>query len=180
MERRPGHWPAIYGAAGKGIAAIGGVRHRRCLAAVRHRRHLGELPESLLALSILKKPNSRTKPRPSWLMYCVALALTRGRPGVGASSAYGRALADNGNFQQAFDTLTRAHTPADPDWRILSVQGTTLDQMGKHDEARRYYGSALKIAPGMGRVNHVGAGASWLCLECLRNFDYAPPLSAAL
>jgi len=60
---------------------------------------------------------------------------------------YGRALADNGNFKQAFDTLSRAHTPAEPDWSILSVQGTTLDQMGRHEEARRYYASALKIRP---------------------------------
>ena len=62
-------------------------------------------------------------------------------------AAYGRALADNGNFQQAFDVLTRAHTPDNPDWRILSVQGTVLDQLGKHEEARRYYASALKIVP---------------------------------
>jgi Flp pilus assembly protein TadD len=62
-------------------------------------------------------------------------------------AAYGRALADNGNFQQAFDVLTRAHSPDNPDWRILSVQGTALDQLGRHDEARRYYESALKIAP---------------------------------
>src|ERR1700682_517956 len=62
-------------------------------------------------------------------------------------ASYGRALADNGNFQQAFDVLTRAHSPDNPDWRILSVQGTALDQLGKHDEARRYYASALKIAP---------------------------------
>ena len=62
-------------------------------------------------------------------------------------AAYGRALADNGNFQQAFDVLARAHTPDNPDWRILSVQGTALDQLGRHDEARRYYASALKIAP---------------------------------
>ena len=60
---------------------------------------------------------------------------------------FGRALADNGNFQQAFDVLSRAHSPANPDWRILSVQGTVLDQMGRHDEARRYYDSALKIVP---------------------------------
>ena len=60
---------------------------------------------------------------------------------------YGRALADNGNYQQAFETLSLAHTPANPDWRILSVQGTVLDQMGRHDEARRYYASALKIVP---------------------------------
>jgi Flp pilus assembly protein TadD len=62
-------------------------------------------------------------------------------------AAYGRALADNGNSQAAFDVLSRAHSPANPDWRILSVQGTTLDKMGKHEEARRYYESALKIVP---------------------------------
>jgi Flp pilus assembly protein TadD len=63
-------------------------------------------------------------------------------------AAYGRALADNGNFQEAFDVLTRAHSPDNPDWRILSVQGTALDQLGRHDEARAYYASALKIVPG--------------------------------
>jgi Flp pilus assembly protein TadD len=62
-------------------------------------------------------------------------------------AGYGRALVDNGNFQQGFDVLSRAHTPENPDWRILSVQGTALDQMGRHEEARRYYESALKIAP---------------------------------
>ena len=62
-------------------------------------------------------------------------------------AGYGRALADNGNFQRAFDVLTAAHTPANPDWRILSVQGAVLDQMGRHDEARGYYDSALKIRP---------------------------------
>src|SRR5450631_1192506 len=63
-------------------------------------------------------------------------------------AGYGRALVDNGNFQQGFDTLTRAHSPDNPDWRILSVQGTALDQLSRHDEARRYYASALKIVPG--------------------------------
>src|ERR1700723_2732491 len=62
-------------------------------------------------------------------------------------AAYGRALADNGNFQQAFDTLTRAHSPDNPDWRILSVQGAVLDQLGRAEEARQYYASALKIVP---------------------------------
>jgi Flp pilus assembly protein TadD len=56
-------------------------------------------------------------------------------------------MADNGNFQQAFDVLGRAHSPEDPDWRILSVQGATLDQLGRYEEARQYYTSALKIAP---------------------------------
>ena len=62
-------------------------------------------------------------------------------------AGYGRALADNGNSQPAFDVLSRAHSPDNPDWRILSVQGTALDKLGKHDEARRYYASALKIVP---------------------------------
>ncbi|MCB1412855.1 MAG: tetratricopeptide repeat protein [Xanthobacteraceae bacterium] len=60
---------------------------------------------------------------------------------------YGRALVDNGNFQMGFDVLGRAHSPQNPDWRILSVQGTALDQLSRHDEARNYYRSALKIAP---------------------------------
>jgi Flp pilus assembly protein TadD len=62
-------------------------------------------------------------------------------------AGWGRALADNGNFQQAFDVLGRAHSPDNPDWRILSVQGAALDQLGRHDEARNYYASALKIVP---------------------------------
>lgn len=62
-------------------------------------------------------------------------------------AGYGRALADNGNSQAAFDVLSRAHSPDNPDWRILSVQGTVLDKQGKHDEARRYYATALKIVP---------------------------------
>jgi Flp pilus assembly protein TadD len=62
-------------------------------------------------------------------------------------AGYGRALADNGNFQQAFEVLGRAHSPEDPDWRILSAQGAVLDQLDRHDEARQYYASALKIAP---------------------------------
>src|SRR4029078_3420730 len=52
-------------------------------------------------------------------------------------AAYGRALADNGNFQQAFEVLGRAHSPDDPDWRILSSQGATLDQLGPVGDARR-------------------------------------------
>jgi Flp pilus assembly protein TadD len=62
-------------------------------------------------------------------------------------AGFGRALVDNGNFQQAFDVLSKAHSPDNPDWRILSVQGTALDQLGRHDEARRYYDTALKIVP---------------------------------
>jgi Flp pilus assembly protein TadD len=61
--------------------------------------------------------------------------------------AYGRALADAGNYQQALDVLTQAHTPDRPSWRILNVQGAVLDQMGRHEDAQRYYATALKIVP---------------------------------
>jgi Flp pilus assembly protein TadD len=66
---------------------------------------------------------------------------------MGVLGAYGRALADVGNYRQALDVLGRAHTPDQPDWRILSVQGAVLDQMGRHDEAQRYYATALRMVP---------------------------------
>jgi len=60
---------------------------------------------------------------------------------------YGRALAEAGRLQQALEVLAKAHTPDQPDWRILNAQGAVLDQMGNNAEARRYYETALKIAP---------------------------------
>jgi Flp pilus assembly protein TadD len=66
---------------------------------------------------------------------------------MGVLGAYGRALADVGNFKQALEVLNHAHTPDHPDWRILSVQGAVLDQLGRHEEAQRYYGTALRIVP---------------------------------
>src|SRR5205823_14803441 len=66
---------------------------------------------------------------------------------MGVRGAYGRALADGGNYAQALDVLGRAHTPDQPDWRILSVQGAVLDQMGRHEDAQRYYATALRIVP---------------------------------
>jgi Flp pilus assembly protein TadD len=72
----------------------------------------------------------------------VSLANPRDKAVLGA---YGRALA--GNFDQALDVLGRAHSPDQPDWRILSAQGAVLDQMGRHADAQRYYLTALKIVP---------------------------------
>ena len=42
---------------------------------------------------------------------------------------------------------SRAHTPDNPDWRILNAQGAVLDQLGRHAEAQRHYSAALKIVP---------------------------------
>jgi Flp pilus assembly protein TadD len=60
---------------------------------------------------------------------------------------FGHALAETGQYVQALDVLGRAHTPDNPDWRILNTQGAVLDQIGGHKEAQRHYESALKIVP---------------------------------
>jgi Flp pilus assembly protein TadD len=61
--------------------------------------------------------------------------------------AFGRALAEAGDYTHALDVLSRAHTPDVPDWRILNAQGAVLDQLGRHAEAQRQYSAALKIVP---------------------------------
>ena len=60
---------------------------------------------------------------------------------------YGRALADVGSYAQALEVFNTAHSPDQPDWRILSAQGAVLDQMGRHQDAQRDYASALKTMP---------------------------------
>src|SRR5271170_2959170 len=62
--------------------------------------------------------------------------------------AYGKALADNGEYLQAKDVLTRAYPAERPDWTILSVQGTVDDRLDDHTGAQRFYREALKISPG--------------------------------
>lgn len=87
-------------------------------------------------------------------------------------AAYGRAQVDNGNYQQGFDTLSRAHTPDNPDWHILSIQGTALDRLGRHEDARRYYDNALKIKPDEPSVLS-NLGMSYLLSKQLANAEQA-------
>jgi Flp pilus assembly protein TadD len=61
---------------------------------------------------------------------------------------YGEALADAGQLAQAKDVLSRAYTPDDPRWDVMSVQGTVADRLGDHAGAMQFYRDALKIAPG--------------------------------
>ena len=63
-------------------------------------------------------------------------------------AAYGKALADAGQLQQAADVLTRSYTAERPNWSTMSVQGSIADQLGDHTQAQQYYRDALKIAPG--------------------------------
>ncbi len=66
--------------------------------------------------------------------------------------AYGKALAEAGHLRQAETVLPEAHTPEEPNWSILSAQGTVEDQLGDHDQAQAYYRAALKIAPNQPEV----------------------------
>ncbi|NEU10868.1 tetratricopeptide repeat protein [Methylobacterium sp. BTF04] len=62
-------------------------------------------------------------------------------------AAYGKSLAEVGRFNEAAEVLQNAHTPARPDWRVLSAQGAVADQLGDHARAQGYYEAALKIQP---------------------------------
>ena len=62
--------------------------------------------------------------------------------------AYGKALADSGEFEQAKEVLSRAYAPERPDWTIMSVQGSVADRLNDHQAAQQFYRDALKIAPG--------------------------------
>lgn len=65
---------------------------------------------------------------------------------------YGKALVDAGRLQEAAEVLPQAHTPENPNWTILSAQGSVSDQLGDHAKAREYYAAALKIAPNEANV----------------------------
>lgn len=62
-------------------------------------------------------------------------------------AAYGKAQASAGQLEQALATIGRAQTPDRPDWRLESARGAVLDQMGRTEEARLAYRSALDIRP---------------------------------
>src|SRR5690606_14722651 len=62
-------------------------------------------------------------------------------------SAYGKAQAAAGQFEQALETIRRAQTPDRPDWRLYSAEGAVLDQLGRSDEARQKYRMALDAQP---------------------------------
>jgi Flp pilus assembly protein TadD len=61
--------------------------------------------------------------------------------------AYGKALADAGQLQQAADVLSRSYAPEAPNSSYMSTQGVVADQLGDHAQAQDFYRSALKIAP---------------------------------
>ena len=99
--------------------------------------------------------------------------------------AYGKALADDGQFEQAKEVLSRAYAPERPDWTIMSVQGSVADRLGDHEGAQKFYRDALKIAPGEPTVL-TNLGLSYaltkqlpLAEEALRQACASPPPTRA-
>lgn len=62
--------------------------------------------------------------------------------------AYAKALTADGRFEQSLQVLDNVIRPEAPDWNALLVKGATLDQLGRHAEARALYAQALVHAPG--------------------------------
>ncbi|MGQ3360065.1 MAG: tetratricopeptide repeat protein [Phreatobacter sp.] len=98
--------------------------------AMRYARALRATGQSVQAVAVLERVAIR-EPRNLTLM-----------------GEFGRALADAGRHDQALQVLGRAHRPDQPDWRIINVQASIYDQMGRPQEAQALYNDALKIAPG--------------------------------
>lgn len=63
------------------------------------------------------------------------------------ASAYGKALAEAGAFEEALKVVRDANSPRTPDWRLTSAEAAIQDQLGHPAEARRLYDLALKLSP---------------------------------
>jgi Flp pilus assembly protein TadD len=132
------------GALGTAAAAGGGTDGRRSADAwgERYRANPSDPDAAIHYARALRKNGQR--PQAVAVLEQAAIQNPKHR---GVLDAFGRALADDGHYTQAVDVLDRAQAPGQPDWRILSAQGAALDQMGRHEEAQRYYGTALRLAP---------------------------------
>ena len=108
----------------------------------RYERNPGEKAASIVYARALRKLG-RTSEAVA-VMQAAAIKAPKDEQVLGE---YGKALADDGQLAQAKDVLTRAYTPDDPKWDVLSVQGAVADRMGDHDAAMGFYREALKIAP---------------------------------
>lgn len=79
-------------------------------------------------------------------------ALVRKPGDVDLTLIYAQAALNNGEPESAATMLARAEQAGSGDWRMMSVIGVVMDQLGKHPEARLYYEKALTLSPGNPRV----------------------------
>ncbi len=64
------------------------------------------------------------------------------------AAIYGKALAENGQFETALNVIRDTQDPANPDWRLMNAEAAIEDQLGRPNEARPLYDRALTLAPG--------------------------------
>ncbi|HUH75985.1 MAG TPA: tetratricopeptide repeat protein [Devosia sp.] len=80
------------------------------------------------------------------------LGITHHPKDVDIAVAYAKALTADGRFEQSLGVLDNVIRLDAPDWNALLVKGATLDQLGRHGEARQLYSQALALAPGEASV----------------------------
>ena len=51
-------------------------------------------------------------------------------------------------MKKALETIQRAQTPDNPDWKLHSAEGAIYDQIGNPKKARLEYRKALQLKPG--------------------------------
>ncbi|MYZ48667.1 pilus assembly protein TadD [Rhizobiales bacterium L72] len=67
-------------------------------------------------------------------------------------AAFGKALAEDGQFREALSVVQRAQQRDHPDWQLLATEGAILDSLGDNNGARERYSQALVLAPGEPQV----------------------------
>lgn len=65
---------------------------------------------------------------------------------------YAQASLDTGKPEAAAMALASAEGAGQGDWRMLSIIGVTMDQLGEHKSAQDYYLRALTLSPGNARI----------------------------
>lgn len=99
-------------------------------AAISYAAHLRALGKHDQALAVLRK-TVISNPQDTQLL-----------------ASYGKQLAIMQQFPEANKVLFKATATGSPSWETMSLHGTVLDRLGKHDDARTQYRGALKASPG--------------------------------
>ena len=89
----------------------------------------------------------RAENRPAQAVEVLQKAMIQNSKDPVIASAYGKALAEKGDFEEALKVIRAANNPRTPDWKLTSAEGAIQDQIGNSPEARRLYQEALKLAP---------------------------------
>lgn len=62
-------------------------------------------------------------------------------------ATYGKALAASGQYRMALNTIGRAQTPEQPDWRLLTAEASIWDRLGQFNKARAIHQKAAELNP---------------------------------